>query len=280
VRGCSFNFGYGAVCKFLEQNKLLSVIRAHEAQDAGYRMYRRNEKSGFPSVITLFSAPNYLGTYNNKGAVLRYENNVINIRQFNHSPHPYYLPGFMNVFAWSLPFVADKLVEIIITILKLVDDSEAEREEAATQAEQVDKNRVLRSKIRGVTKMLAILYKMRKVKAEQKAGLLSPNDVPIPNTPDRRSILTPVPSFEAARELDLPNEARPSSPRGLVINEGLRSSGSGMDLRSSQDGIQRRISRDNILFAKKTSFERINIAQLLRDAPQVPPEIKVKENPI
>jgi len=30
-------------------------------------MYRKNEVSGFPAVITMFSAPNYLDVYNNKG---------------------------------------------------------------------------------------------------------------------------------------------------------------------------------------------------------------------
>lgn len=35
VRGCSFFFSYHAACAFLERNNLLSIIRAHEAQDAG-----------------------------------------------------------------------------------------------------------------------------------------------------------------------------------------------------------------------------------------------------
>lgn len=107
VRGCSYVYSYRAVIEFLERNNLLSLIRAHEAQDAGYKMYRKSAK-GFPSVITLFSAPNYLDAYNNKGAILRYEDNVMNIRQFNCMPHPYWLPNFMDVFTWSLPFVSEK----------------------------------------------------------------------------------------------------------------------------------------------------------------------------
>ena len=35
VRGCSYVYSYRAVCNFLEKNRLLSIIRAHEAQDQG-----------------------------------------------------------------------------------------------------------------------------------------------------------------------------------------------------------------------------------------------------
>ena len=73
-----------------------------------YRMYRKSRKTGFPSVMTLFSAPNYLDVYNNKAAMVKYEANMFSIRQFNSMPHPYWLPNFMDAFSWSLPFVGEK----------------------------------------------------------------------------------------------------------------------------------------------------------------------------
>ncbi|KAI4474121.1 hypothetical protein M0804_015006 [Polistes exclamans] len=117
VRGCSYFYSYAACCDFLQTNNLLSIIRAHEAQDAGYRMYRKSQTTGFPSLITIFSAPNYLDVYNNK-------NNVMNIRQFNCSPHPYWLPNFMDVFTWSLPFVGEKVTEMLVNVLNICSDDE------------------------------------------------------------------------------------------------------------------------------------------------------------
>lgn len=35
VRGCSYYYSYRACCEFLQRNKMLSIIRAHEAQDTG-----------------------------------------------------------------------------------------------------------------------------------------------------------------------------------------------------------------------------------------------------
>eukprot|EP01071_Lankesteria_metandrocarpae_P003049 Lankesteria_metandrocarpae@DN271_c0_g1_i1.p1 len=117
VRGCSYFFGYEAASGFLDRNGLLSVIRAHEAQLEGFKMHQTNTKTGFPTVITIFSAPNYCDCYNNKAAVLKFENNTLNIQQFNFSPHPYHLPNFMDVFTWSIPFVSEKVTEMLYAIL-------------------------------------------------------------------------------------------------------------------------------------------------------------------
>ncbi|PVU91922.1 hypothetical protein BB561_004120 [Smittium simulii] len=130
ARGCSFFYTYNAVSSFLEKNNLLSLIRAHEAQDAGYRMYRKSKKTGFPAVITLFSAPDYLDVYKNKGAVLKYADNVMNIRQFNSSPHPYWLPNFMDVFSWSLPFVGEKITDMLLAILNICTADELDNSDS------------------------------------------------------------------------------------------------------------------------------------------------------
>jgi len=106
------------VSRFLDNNNLLSVIRAHEAQLDGYKMHRWTGGADFPIVITIFSAPNYCDVYNNKGAIIKFENNTLNIQQFNFTPHPYLLPNFMDIFTWSIPFVAEKVTEMLYTLVK------------------------------------------------------------------------------------------------------------------------------------------------------------------
>ena len=72
-------------------------------------MHRKTPKKNFPSVITIFSAPNYLGVYHNRGAVLKYANKNITIRQYISTTHPYWLPNFMDAFTRTrLPFVGSK----------------------------------------------------------------------------------------------------------------------------------------------------------------------------
>lgn len=118
VRGCSYFYTFDYVNRFLQKNSLLSVIRAHEAQLEGYKMHKTNPQTGFPSVITIFSAPNYCDVYNNKGAILKFDNSTLNVLQFNCSPHPYHLPNFMDIFAWSMPFVIEKVTEMLYYVLQ------------------------------------------------------------------------------------------------------------------------------------------------------------------
>lgn len=117
TRGCSFFFGAEAVKKVFKDNNLITIIRGHEVQKEGYKMqfWSGNE---FPSVITIFSAPNYCDCYKNKGAIIKFNGGAVNIQQYNFSKHPYILPEFMDVFTWSIPFVIEKVLKMLHSVLR------------------------------------------------------------------------------------------------------------------------------------------------------------------
>ena len=71
---------------------MISIIRGHQVQPSGFKMHRWGDDNAFPSVITVFSAPKYCGTYDNKGAVIVLENDKMNIKQYKDVPNPYQLP--------------------------------------------------------------------------------------------------------------------------------------------------------------------------------------------
>lgn len=247
VRGCSYAFTYKASCQFLERTGLLSIIRAHEAQDAGYRMYKRTKTMGFPSLLTMFSAPNYLDTYNNKAAVLKYENNVMNIRQFNASPHPYWLPHFMDVFTWSLPFVGEKITDMLVSILNICTEEELD-EETPLAAEQINENYekplpliqnpapqrtpaevnsleakrlALRNKIIAIGRV-SRMYQVLRQESENIAQLKELNSGTLPKGSlmhGSEGLRNTLLSFEDARKADLANEAMPPSSEVLQQRE-------------------------------------------------------------
>lgn len=241
VRGCSYAFTYKALCQFLERTGLLLIIRAHEAQDAGYRMYKPTKTMLFPSLLTMFSAPNYLDTYNNKAAVLKYENNVMNIRQFNALPHPYWLPNFMDVFTWSLPFVGEKITDMMVLILNICTEEELDEDtplhedrittdtpaatEAASaglasttassaaelEAEMEHKRTVLRNKVLAIGRMLR-MYKILREELEQVAHLKELNRGQLPKGSlinGLEGLRHQISLFADARQADLRNEALP-----------------------------------------------------------------------
>ncbi|KAH7924364.1 Metallo-dependent phosphatase [Leucogyrophana mollusca] len=219
VRGCSYFFTYQAACQFLERNNLLSIIRAHEAQDAGYRMYRKTKTTGFPSVMTIFSAPNYLDVYNNKAAVLKYESNVMNIRQFNCTPHPYWLPNFMDVFTWSLPFVGEKITDMLVAVLNTCSKEELEESDEdslkspTSHAEDpVERRKVIKNKILAVGRMARVFALLREEseKVSELKSISGSSKLPYGTLAlGTEGIKDAISGFEDARKSDIENERLP-----------------------------------------------------------------------
>lgn len=85
-------------------------------QQEGYKMHKWNS-DGFPAVITLFSAPNYCGSYQNKAAVMILKNNGINLKCYGDSEAPYQLVDEINVFCWSIPFLAESVTSMLLLLL-------------------------------------------------------------------------------------------------------------------------------------------------------------------
>lgn len=270
VRGCSFFYSYHAACAFLEANGLLSIIRAHEAQDAGYRMYRKTKSTGFPSVMTIFSAPNYLDAYNNKAAVLKYENNVMNIRQFNSSPHPYWLPNFMNVFTWSMPFVGEKITEMLITMLNICTKEELEDDDSASGISEAteskpaasvatgdsdtpstisfDQRRALRNKILAIGRV-SRLFNVLRQESESVSELKAVSGGKLPQGTlmlGGQGIRDAISSFEEARSADLGNERLPPTTEEQAKEKQQQQEGFKKAMNEHDEKIQRlarRLSR-------------------------------------
>jgi len=84
---------------------------------------------------------------------------VINIRQFNSSPHPYWLANFQDVFSWSLPFVGEKVTQILVGLQNVCTEDELSEKSPIDLAKlspnlsQRSSRVVLRRKIMAVAKM-------------------------------------------------------------------------------------------------------------------------------
>jgi serine/threonine-protein phosphatase 2B catalytic subunit len=68
--------------------------------------------------MTVFSAPNYCGTYNNKGAVILLENDSkLTIKQYRNVEHPYHLPKNMDLFSFSIPYLAEQVSGMLVSVI-------------------------------------------------------------------------------------------------------------------------------------------------------------------
>ena len=70
-RGVSFVFGADIVTEFLEQHDLDLVVRAHQVVEDGYEFFAGRR------LVTLFSAPNYCGEFDNAGGIISVDENLM-----------------------------------------------------------------------------------------------------------------------------------------------------------------------------------------------------------
>ena len=211
TRNCSYIFGAKAARPFLEKNSYLSIVRAHETQLEGFKMHQWDKNIDFPLVITIFSAPNYCDVYGNKAAIMKKENNMINIQQYNYSPHPFILPDFMNIFSWSIPFVSEKISEMLLHIIKKQDLDSKVSESTAIEDNITES---LRMKVKIITvmmKMFRTLREQRELIMKLK-GFCPGNKIPrgiLIQGPE--ALKTALERYKNAKSLDSVNERMPKN---------------------------------------------------------------------
>jgi serine/threonine-protein phosphatase PP1 catalytic subunit len=70
-RGVSFTFGADVVSKFLQKHDFDLVVRAHQVVADGYEFFADRQ------LVTIFSAPNYCGEFDNAGAVMSVDESLM-----------------------------------------------------------------------------------------------------------------------------------------------------------------------------------------------------------
>mmetsp|Transcript_27913 Transcript_27913/g.71300 ORF Transcript_27913/g.71300 Transcript_27913/m.71300 type:complete len:346 (+) Transcript_27913:54-1091(+) len=70
-RGVSYTFGADIVSKFLDDHDLDLICRAHQVVEDGYEFFAKRQ------LVTVFSAPNYCGEFDNAGAMMSVDDTLM-----------------------------------------------------------------------------------------------------------------------------------------------------------------------------------------------------------
>ncbi|KAF8637849.1 hypothetical protein AX17_002475 [Amanita inopinata Kibby_2008] len=70
-RGVSFTFGPDVVSRFLQKHDMDLICRAHQVVEDGYEFFAKRH------LVTLFSAPNYCGEFDNAGAMMSVDETLL-----------------------------------------------------------------------------------------------------------------------------------------------------------------------------------------------------------
>lgn len=70
-RGVSFTFGMDIVANFLRKHDLDLICRAHQVVEDGYEFFAKRQ------LVTVFSAPNYCGEFDNSGGMMSIDDSLM-----------------------------------------------------------------------------------------------------------------------------------------------------------------------------------------------------------
>ena len=165
----------------------------------------------------------------------------------------------MDVFTWSLPFVGEKVTEMLVNVLNLkgdeddddmdLEDQDEDKQEIASNMAQ--RKEVIRNKIRAVGKMARVFSVLRQEhetvlalkgltpSGQLPAGVLSQGSEGIQDALEEfqrlhaGGVRRRVNSFDEARALDRPNERMPPR-RDSVVSMSSETVGSPMAFNSTE----------------------------------------------
>ena len=83
----SFLFSQEVIASFLKKHDLDLICRAHQVVEDGYEFFAKRQ------LVTVFSAPNYCGEFNNAGAMMSIDEDLVCSFQILKPAEKYGMPA-------------------------------------------------------------------------------------------------------------------------------------------------------------------------------------------
>jgi serine/threonine-protein phosphatase 2B catalytic subunit len=172
-------------------------------------MHRWDGPQSFPYVITIFSAPNYCGYYENKASVLIIDRGNLSLKQYEETEPPYRLPDNLDVFSWSVPFLSEKVINMLFHIIKKTGTDISDAEEGVNMEkvlhtddmdEKMKRQLVIKGKVSSVAKMTRMFATLR----EESEMLLQIKNISPDGKLPRGLLLEGKPAIKNGKDLTTP----------------------------------------------------------------------------